>query len=111
MTLDHNPYMPVWNKYRPAILKLMVESANEPQQYKLSAHEFRAMTPKPKTTYAFALEAAHGKALNRISDIPVAVDLLLMLQQSGKAMELMRESTYALSMDRNFVLHVSRKQP
>jgi predicted CoA-binding protein len=101
--------MPIWNKYRPAILKLMVESANEPQQYKLSAHEFRAMTPKPKTTYTFALEAAHGKALNRISDIPVAVDLLLMLQQSNKAMELMKESTYALSMDRHFVLHVSRK--
>jgi hypothetical protein len=109
MTLDHNPYMPIWNKYRPAILKLMVESANEPQQYKLSAHEFRAMTPKPKTTYAFAFEAANGKAINRISDIPVAVDLLLMLQQSNKAMELMKESTYELSMDRQFVLHVSRK--
>jgi hypothetical protein len=29
----HTPYSHIWNKYRPVILRLMVDSKNGPQHY------------------------------------------------------------------------------
>jgi hypothetical protein len=102
-------YTPLWNKYRPVILQLMTAAAKESQQYRLSAHEFKASGEKVRSGYAFLLEASNGKAINNIKGSSVARDLLLILQQSKTASQLMREATYELSMDKNFVLHVSRK--
>ena len=111
MLVEPKVYFSLWNKYRPVILQLMSASANEPQKYKLFAHEFRALSQKEKLSYSFTLEAAHGKALNNIKTSPVAQSLLQILQQSGRASQLMSEATYELSMDKHFVLHVSRKEP
>lgn len=99
----------LWSKYRPVILQLMSAAVNEPQQYKLYAHEFRAASPRQKTGYSFILEAFKGKAVNNIKDSALAKDLLQVLQQSGRASELMNEATYELSMDKDFVFHVNRK--
>ncbi|MFM9840866.1 MAG: hypothetical protein ACKVOQ_21545 [Cyclobacteriaceae bacterium] len=107
--MDYNPYSPLWNKYRPMIIKLMSAAAQEPQQYKLYGHEFKAMGHKVKSGYSFILEAAKGKAVNNIKGSIVAHDLLQILQQSTKAMQLMQEATYELSLDKNFVFKVSRK--
>jgi hypothetical protein len=102
-------YASLWSKYRPVILQLMLAAAKDPQQYKLSAHEFKAVGIKEKTGYSFALEVSRGKALNNIKSSNVAKDLLQVLQQSQKASQLMTESVYELSMDKQFVLHVTRK--
>ncbi|HTJ48502.1 MAG TPA: hypothetical protein VL443_03530 [Cyclobacteriaceae bacterium] len=102
-------YAPVWNKYRPVLLKLMTDSAVGPQEYKMFVHEFKAMGEKVKSGYSFTLEASKGKALNNIKNSIIANDLLSMLQQSNKAMELMSDAIYELSMDKKFVLHVNRK--
>jgi hypothetical protein len=107
--VDYNPYSPLWNKYRPMIIKLMSAAAQEPQEYKLYGHEFKAMGQKVKSGYSFVLEAAKGKAVNNIKGSVVAYDLLQILQQSAKAMQLMQEATYELSLDKNFVFKVSRK--
>jgi hypothetical protein len=109
--VDYNPYSPLWNKYRPMIIKLMSAAAQQPQEYKLYGHEFKAMGQKVKSGYSFVLEAAKGKAVNNIKGSVVAHDLLQILQQSAKAMELMQEATYELSLDKNFVFKVSRKVP
>jgi hypothetical protein len=93
------------------IIKLMSAAAQEPQQYKLYGHEFKAMGQKVKSGYSFVLEAAKGKAVNNIKGSIVAHDLLQILQQSTKAMQLMQEATYELSLDKNFVFKVSRKAP
>jgi len=86
----------------------MSGAANEPQQYKLFAHEFKAMGEKVKKGYSFSLQAHNGKALNNIKGSAVAQDLLQVLQQSKTAVQLMAEATYELNMDKHFVLQVNR---
>lgn len=103
-------YTYLWSKYRPVILQLMSASASEPQEYRLFPHEFQSLNPRQKGGYAFTLETFKGKALNDIRKSPVALDLLQTLQQSRRAVELMEEATFELSMDKNFILHVNRKE-
>jgi hypothetical protein len=96
----------LWGKYRPAILKLMISSAEAPQQYKFSAHEVRTANPKGKGGSTFTLKFHKGNAVNDIRLSVIAKDLLRVLQQSKKASELSESSTYEFSLDRHFVLHV-----
>jgi len=110
MLAESNPYSSLWNKYRPVILQLMSAAVeNGPQQYKLFAHEFKAIGLKEKTGFSFTLEASNGRALNNIKSSTVAKNLLQVLQQSKRATELMSEAPYELSMDKNFMFRVNRK--
>jgi hypothetical protein len=99
-------YTPVWNKYRPAILKMMMDSLDAPQEYKLSGHEFKAMNAKQKGGYSFTLQVSKGKAINNIKGSVIAQELLEILQLSKKASELIAEAPYEISLDKNFVLHI-----
>jgi len=110
MYYETNHYSSLWNKYRPVILQLMIAAGSDPQQYKLSAHEFKAIGQREKTGFSFLLEASGGRALNNIKGSNVARDLLRVLQQSQKATQLMNEGVYELKMDKQFVLHVTRKE-
>ena len=109
MYTEFNIFASLWNKYRPVILKLMLDSGKEPQQYKLSAHEFKAAGVL-KTGYSFVLEVSNGKAVNNIKASTVAKDLLTTLQNSQKGAQLMQEADYQLSLDKQFVFHVTRKK-
>lgn len=106
-----NVYVSLWNKYRPVIIKLMMDAASEPQHYKLFAHEFKAASEKERAAYTFLLQAYNGKAVNNIKTSAIAMDLLQVLQQSKTALQLLSEATYELSLDKHFVLHVVRKEP
>lgn len=100
-------YLPLWNKYRPSILKMMMASEAGPQQYKFYSHEFKALKPTEKT-FAFELQVEKGKTA-RLSKMPIiAQELLSVLQFSKKATELLGENDYAFKLDRNFLLHVTR---
>jgi hypothetical protein len=103
-------FTPIWNKYRPAILKMMIESSDAPQQYKLFPHEFKAMNLKHKGAYAFTLQVSKGRPMNNIRDSVIAHDLLEILQLSKKASELIDEAPYQIAMDKQFVLHVTKIQ-
>lgn len=109
MHFESNHYASLWNKYRPVILQLMMAVGEYPQQYKLSAHEFKAIGQREKTGFSFLLEVSGGKALNNIKGSGVARDLLHVLQQSQKASQLMEDGVYELKMDKQFVLHVTKK--
>jgi hypothetical protein len=109
MLLENNPYTTLWNKYRPMILKLMVDAQKDPQSYRLFPHEFKAVGLKEKTGYSFVLEVSQGKAINKIKGSTVARDLLSVLQQSQKASQLMNEAIYELKLDKQFMFHVTRK--
>ena len=109
MYYESNHYASLWSKYRPVILQLMMAAGTSPQQYKLSAHEFKAIGQREKTGFSFVLEASGGKAVNNIKGSNVARDLLHVLQQSQKASQLMKEGVYELKMDKQFMLHVTRK--
>jgi hypothetical protein len=101
-------YTSVWNKYRPAILKMMIDSQNQPQSYQLSNHEFKALNPRPKGGYSFVLQVSSGKAVSGLKDSATAQDLWEILQLSRTASELISGATYQFSMDKEFVLHVNR---
>ena len=98
----------LWGKYRPAILKLMLSSAEGPQAYKFSAHEVRTANPKGKGGFTFTLKFHKGSAVNDIKLSVIAKDLLRVLQQSKKASELSESSTYEFMLDKHFVLHVTK---
>jgi hypothetical protein len=106
-TMANQVYASLWSKYRPAILQLMVASAEGPQQYKLFGHEFKTLNPKEKG-YSFTLQAHKGKAVNNIKTSPTAQDLLSILTTSKKASELMGTDTYEFKLDKQFVLHVTK---
>ncbi len=106
--MENQTYIPIWNKYRPAILQLMVNANEEPQQYQFFSHEFKRLNPKEKGGYTFTLQAFQGKAQNDIRKSMVAQNLLNVLDGSKKASELLAEDQYEFSLDKQFVLHVSR---
>lgn len=103
-------YVHLWSKYRPAILKLMVDSGQGPQQYKFSSHEIKAVNAGQKGSNAFTLKVYMGKSVNDIRTSAIAKDLLLVLQESRKAAELAKTSTYEFTLDKHFVLHVTQAE-
>ncbi len=107
-SLATNAFFPLWRKYRPAILKLMVDSVNiEAQKYQFSKHEFEDLNPRKNTTYSFKLEVFEGAPLTPIKTSELAQDLLVLLKQSEKANSLMQTSTFLFELDKQFVMHIS----
>jgi len=102
-------YSRIWSKYRPAVLKFMIDAKGGPQEYKLSGHEFKAINPKEKGGYSFVLSVYQGKAVgNDIKKSIIAQGLLAMLQRSKKATELMETGVYEFTLDKQFMLHILR---
>ena len=106
--MENQTYIQIWSKYRPAILQLMVTSEEGPQSYQFFSHEFKRLNPKEKGGYTFTLEAFQGKAQNNIRNSMVAQNLMSVLDSSKKASELLQEDQYLFTMDKQFVLHVSK---
>lgn len=100
-------YTHLWQKYRPMILKLMIDAAEEPQKYQFQKHEFTDLNNQKPTGYSFKLEVHRNEKQNKVSS-SVASDLLSILQSSSKSDELTAESKYLFKMDSKFVLEVSR---
>lgn len=99
-------YSLLWKKYRPVILKMMLDAQTAPQTYQLFAHELKASAPKGKSS-GFTLLVNNSKALNKISTSPIAQDLLSMISQSKKATELMQNTTYEFTLGRDNKLRIS----
>lgn len=107
--INHHLYTLLWNKYRPAIVKLMSDAQEKPQEYKFQPHEFKDVNPKEKGGYSFTMEVFQGKAQNNIKGSVVAQDLLLIIQKSGRALELLNTAKYEFVLDKQFVLTVSQE--
>lgn len=103
-------YLYLWEKYRPAILNLMVASSKGPQEYKLSSHEFTDLSPKKTTGYTFTLKFQDGKVINNIKTSALAQDLLAMLRNSAKALSLSETAIYQFKLSKDFVLNISREE-
>jgi hypothetical protein len=102
------PYGYIWHKYRPAILRLMVNAETAPQQYIFSDQEFKKVFPKSRNSLAFILYIHRSKALNNIKASPLAHALLEILQRSDTAIKLTTNSTYEFMLDEKFVFHVRK---
>lgn len=100
------PYGPLWKKYRPVLVKMMLDAKNGPQQYRLFEHEIRLIVPIAKNP-AFTLRAKQGKAISGTKDSLMARDLLITLQSSPKAVELMETAAYDFTLKRDYTLHIA----
>jgi hypothetical protein len=103
-------FAPLWHKYRPAILKMMLAAAHEPQQYKFMQHEFQALDQRRNIGFGFNLLVSGSRAVNNIKDSEIAQDFLNMLLLSRKGSELVDVHTYEIVLDKQFVLHISQKE-
>lgn len=100
-------YLYVWKKYKPVLVKLMVDAVEEPQHFQLSGHEFKDIDAR---SCSFSLEVLDGKALNVVKVSLIAKELLYILKQSGRAVELMTNAQYTYKMGADFILHVTRSE-
>lgn len=107
-----NKYLPIWSKYKPAIvsyLKAAKEQQRE-QQYQLSAQEFTTVGDRDKSGYSFKLDLRNGIVMNDIGGVAVARDLVEVLRGSPAACQLFTNSVYAIKMDKNFRLYITREE-
>jgi|GEM_PF-460131 len=105
--LQISAFYPLWKKYKPVVLKLMIDAQNGPQTYPLSKHEFTDLAPKKNIVYSFKMDIFQSKPLVAIKTSLVAQDFMEMIRQSAKAIELMDTSTYHIELDKQFVLNIS----
>ena len=98
-----------WNKYRPAILKMMQADLNESQQYQFMKHELTAINQKPKGGFNFRLVISMNKPTRDSSDSDIAKDFLNMLRLSQTGLALMSTNRYEIILDKSQVLHISRQ--
>lgn len=100
-------YTHLWQKYKPMILKLMVEADKGPQLYQFQRHEFADLNNQKPTGYSFKLEVFKNQKQNKLTS-NVAIDLLSILQSSSKSEELTHENKYLFKLDSKFSLEISR---
>lgn len=106
--MTNSSYSPLWNKYRPVILQLMIAAGEGPQEYRMLSNEFKALNPRQTGGYTFTLQAFQGKAQNNIKMSVAAQDLMVMLTNSRRATELLDQDKFEFTLDRQFILHVSK---
>jgi hypothetical protein len=109
MYSPNRKYNALWQKYRPVILRLMVDSGGSPQQYQLSGHEITRLNPTERKGHGFTLTLHKSKSVNSIRTSDIAKDLLTMLQQSKTAIDLSELGTYEFILDNKHVLRVTRQ--
>lgn len=102
-------YRGLWSKYRPAILKMMIDADEEAQTYQLSSHEFLAFNGQKKGSFNFSLDVENGKVVSGMKDSVVAQGLWEILQLSRKGSELISMASYHFSMDKTFKLRVQKE--
>lgn len=106
----HNgKYVWIWEKYRPAILKKMIDASEDKQDYKLSKHEFLDSNNKRPTGYSFSFVAHRGRSESDLKKSLTAQDLLYVLKCSDKAMDLMNDAHFEFKLDKDFVLHITKQ--
>jgi hypothetical protein len=104
--MDTNIYIPLWEKYKHAIINKMKAASEEPQTYKMTKEEFESVGDRKKSTYSFNLEIKNGKVTNNIGGTAVARDLFNVLQQSNFAKELMQDNYFKITLSKGFILTV-----
>lgn len=102
-------YAPFWNKYRPAILKMMQAPPAEWQQYQFMKHELREIDQKPKGGFNFKLTISMSRAAAGSTNSELAKDFINMLRQSQTGSALIASNRYEVILDKNQLLRISRQ--
>ena len=100
----------LWRKYRPVVLRLMMDAKEDSQQYVFSSDEFRKMFPKSSRKLAFILYLHRSRALNNIKSSVLAQSLVDVLRQSKTSASLCNDATFEFVLDEQFIFHVRRNR-
>lgn len=100
----------LWRKYRPVVLRLMMDAEEDSQRYVFSSDEFRKMFPKSRRKLAFILYFHRSRALNNIKASILAQSLIDVLRLSKTSASLCNDATFEFILDENFVFHVRRNR-
>jgi len=106
---DSNIYVKLWQKYKPAIVSKMKLAVNEKQSYQLTKHEFTVIGDSISAGYRFHLEFKNGRVCNNIEGSSPARCLVIVINESDAAKEIMKDKHYIIKLDTKFVLHISVK--
>jgi hypothetical protein len=80
------------------------------QNYKLYKHEFEKVNPRKKTGLSFSMKVHQGRPVDQVKISDTARDLLVVLQHSETAMELMEEHTFKIELDKDFHLSIKEEE-
>jgi len=108
---DEGKYLQLWMKYLPVIQLLLKKTAKENQKLQLYKHEFENGGNKSKTGYAFSLEIINSKVTNRVNRIPVADDLIQILDNNLTVKTWLKENKVKFSLDKSFELRLEKIEP
>lgn len=101
-------YTQVWNKYFPVIRILLKKSAHGDQLLGLNRIDFEKTSRTRKPSCTFSIELVNGRLTNVARSEP-ARELVALLLGNEITKELLRENTYAISMNADFQLKIRNK--
>ena len=101
-------YLSFWRKYRLPILQKMKSALQDgEQEYRLYAHEFKALGTRVQASYSFELQVNAGKVVNNINGSAIARELFEMLKQSESTNALLDQHHFVIKMGKDFKLKIS----
>lgn len=100
-------YAHVWSKYKPVMVKMMVDAPEGEQSYQLSNHEFIDVNPKRVTGYSFDVEVSKGRVLVEPKNNLLIADLMYILRRSERAIGLMETNKFRFALSKEFKLTIS----
>lgn len=102
-------YARFWNKYRPAILKMMQAAPDEWQEYQFMKHELSEIEKKPKGGLHFRAVINMGSISIDSSDSEIAKDMIEMLKASQTGASLIANNKYEIVLGKNQLLRISKQ--
>ena len=98
-------YVNLWKDVIPGIITAL-ENEQGSDQIQMDRGEFSKVGNRK--SYSFSLEMAQGRVSNNISGSAVARDLAGVLTGSSLVMQFLKDGTYKINMDKNFLLYITK---
>ena len=105
-----NMYTQVWNKYLPVIRILLKRSASAEQQLGLNRTDFEKGNRTRKPACSFNIELVNGHFRSISQSVP-AKELVAALMVDDVTKALLKQNTYAISLNSDFQLKIKNNTP
>ena len=105
-----NTYTQVWNKYLPVIRILLKRSVTAEQSLGLNRIDFEKGNRTRKPACSFNVELVNGR-FSTISQSVPAKELIAALMEDEVSKTLLKQNTYAISLNADFQLKIKNNTP
>lgn len=106
--LEKEKYINLWTKYLPVISLQLKNSKNGVRTIPMNEIEFTSVGDRDNAGYQFNLIIKNGKVTNDISGTAVARDFNKVLNSNPAAKQILKEGTYKLNLNTQFVLTIQK---